>query len=361
MSASTTAAEITALQQCLASVGDSDPDLRVRLLVSLVYETEISDAFAASAAADEALTLARRQPDPFLLCQALNAQYLVTFSRSSAGHLQPVGEELLRVAESAGLFAYQALAHQILHSVAVGLGDLDLAESHIRSGIQAGSSGQLASLLLAASVFGSTSDLMHGDLDKALEGFVRTTRQMQAAGDPNGSIIELFSRCTVAFAAADLAPLIPHIQPFYDASPDLMHDFLIRALLDAGQEQRARRIWRPAPWRRESTWLMMTCVQADNADRMGDLAEATRSYQELLPWSGQLARSLNGSLVIGPVDYFLGVAASAQGRAGDARRHWERAAELSTAVGSKPWLQWARDRLDSPHSPPQGGSFMLGA
>ena len=66
--------------------------------------------------------------------------------------------------------------------------------------------------------------------------------------------------------------------------------------------------------------MFSTALAVKNADRLGDGADAARAYARLLPWSGHLARSRNGALVLGPVDYHLGLAAGLAGRSADALR-----------------------------------------
>ncbi|PVZ14320.1 hypothetical protein [Actinomycetospora cinnamomea] len=111
---------------------------------------------------------------------------------------------------------------------------------------------------------------------------------------------------------------------------------LVHARLDAGLGDRARAAW-PVPQRpREGTWLLDTALQCLAAARLGDGAVLRRTRADLAPWSGRLVHTVNGQLVLAPVDLVLARAALAAGEPREAGAALDRADALA-------------ERLDAPH------------
>ncbi|RZT85035.1 transcriptional regulator [Pseudonocardia sediminis] len=298
-----TAERITGL---LGRIDPGDDALRAGLLVSLAHEVEPWGVTAGRDAADTALALAATVGEPGLLCRALNVAFLQTFQTIDVGYCARIGTETLRVASDAGLLEHQALAHLMLLSDSVGRADTAAARAHLDAAVRAGTTGQLPSLLLAASIYEATAALLGGDLDRAGAEFDAAFARIAAAGDPNADLIRPWLRFTVRHAAGDRADMVTELDELRRGlPPGPVDDMLVSALLDAGEESRARALWPPPEWPRNSTWLVATALRADNAVRLGDTDEARRAHDALVPWSGWLARTLNGFLVLGPVDRYL--------------------------------------------------------
>ena len=72
-------------------------------------------------------------------------------------------------------------------------------------------------------------------------------------------------------------------------------------------------------------------------------------YERMLPWRDQL--SYTGVTMFGPIERYLGLAASCRGRHGDAEEHFLRSAEICERIGAPTWLartrhEWALMLLD---------------
>lgn len=306
----------------LDRIDPSDERLRADLLISRAYESEAWGLAVSRPSADEALEIARRLGDPRLLCRALNVGFLHTHHHADAGFAARTGREMLDVAVRAGLLDHQALAHLILVTDAVGRADPDGAAGHLRAAVAAGTTGQLPGLLLAASLFDVTFELLRGGIDGARTGFAAAMDRLDAAGEPNSEIVRLWAEFTVEHAAGDTSVLLPRLLELHGRYPaGVVDDQLATALLDAGETDRARALWPTPGWPRNSSWLSVTALRADLAVRFGDRDEARRCHAALLPWTGQLVRSLNGVLVHGPVDGYLARTAEAFGDADAARHH----------------------------------------
>jgi DNA-binding SARP family transcriptional activator len=328
----TTAERITA---ALARV--DDPALRADLLVTRSQETEPWLLGTSLPSSTAALALARELDDPRLLCRALNSRFAHTFTSDDVDELAAVADEMLAAADRAGRVDFEALAHMLHASHAIGLADQQAVDRHLRAAIRAATTGQLATLLLAARVYGVTELLLAGDLAGARRRVAEVVSLIVDAGDPNGDIIRVWSLGVVEFGAGSVAALVDDVRAVAERHPGGVDDLLTVALLDAGLVDEARVRWERPPWPRDATWLVATSLRAHCAARLGDLAEARRTHAALLPWSGRLARTLNGLLVLGPVDLFLAETAAALGDAAAAARHTERALELGSRFAVDPW------------------------
>lgn len=297
-------AVVAEIEDLLVRLGPGDDALRVELLCALVLECDPGGTERIGPAAEEALRLAERVDDPELVCRALNAGYLGTFAHG-VDHLPAVAHRLVAVARGAGLLAYEAAGHLMLQSVAVGAGDLAAARAHAADALAVSTQGQLGELLLVDAVLGATGAVLDGRVDEARATFEEVCRAITASGDPNGEQIELWARFSVEWVAGSTAVLLDRVQAMARRLPVEVNDLLACALLDAGQVESAREVWHPVEWPRDGTWQFRSAVRASVAVRLGDLAVCRRLRAELGPWSGQLVRTLNGALVLGPVDDVL--------------------------------------------------------
>ena len=120
-------------------------------------------------------------------------------------------------------------------------------------------------------------------------------------------------------------------------------DLLVVTMLDAGDVDEARELWSPSPMQHDATWLFDIAVRAHIVATLDDQDNAQRVYDEMLPWAGQLARTLNGALSMGPVDHYLGLLATTLGDDDLAARHFDRALRLTGAGRATTWdRSWVR-------------------
>ncbi|WP_232680376.1 BTAD domain-containing putative transcriptional regulator [Nocardioides sp. R-C-SC26] len=327
-------------------IGHDDPAVRIGLLAAAAIEADPQSPATVHAAASEAVELADALGDPVLLCRALNALCLGSFHDAEPHVLAPIAERMLGVAEGAGLHGFVAVARMMLQSVAIGAGDLGEAAEHIQEAMAAGTSGQLPELLLLASIFESTTHLLTGGLDHARRGFAEVTRAIEAAGDANARFIGLWTRFAVEYAAGDTSTLQDAAREMTEELTWHSRDLWVLTLLDAGEVARAREVWHerpPQPMPRDATWLFDAAVRAHVVHALGDVETARVVRDDLLPWSGQLARTLNGALVMGPVDHFLGLLELTLGDQNAAALRFEAARALTGPGGATTWSRsWVR-------------------
>lgn len=334
---------LTHMWHLLDEIGRADLAVRADLLVALATEADPWDMDAQVAAATEAVLVAEETGDPELICRALNVVHFGALKSRDVGALEDVAERLQEVATAHGLHGYQALAEMMLQSAAVGRADLGTAADHVAAAIHAGTSGQLPELLQVGVIFEGTVHLLQGDLDAARTTFGEVCRQIRAAGDPNADSIELWVRTAVEFAAGDVSPLRADAERIGTLIPQEANDILVCALADASDLDAARTRWGVHPLEHGPTWLFNAALRAHLVSALGDPGIGTQLYDELLPWSGQLARTLNGALALGPVDHFLGLLAEVRGDREVAARHFAAAQQLTGPAMAPVWNRsWIR-------------------
>lgn len=336
-------ASVEELRQLLAELGDQDRALRLELLNALVIEADPWNIDAVVEAADEALAIADELGDPELECRALNAAYFGVLASDDPGALERTGARMLAAAERGGLHGYVAVAHMCLHSAALAEADIGTAAGHIELAVRAGTSGQLRELLLLSSIFEATTLLVQSRLEDARRAFEDVCATITSGGDPNGFFIWLWAVFAVDFAAGDTSALHGPAVRMTELMPWHSNDLVVVTLLDAGEVDDARELWTPSPLQRDATWLFDIAVRAHVVAELGDVEQARVVYDQLLPWAGQLARSLNGALAVGPVDHFLGRLATTLGDAAAASRHFDDALRLTGPGQATTWDRtWVR-------------------
>ncbi|MFC5062818.1 ATP-binding protein, partial [Actinomycetospora atypica] len=328
-------AAVARVQELLAVVGTTDRRLRAELLLALAHEAEPWLVDVGRPAGEEALALARELDDPRLVCRALNVAHFHTFGVLDPDHQRRVGEEMLAVATRADLGDHRALAHLILSAAAVGRGDLDAARHHLDGATATAGAGQLPVLALSVAVFAATLDLVHGRVDAARDAFDELTARITASGDPNGALIRAWVLATVAAAAGDGSAAVEVESVVAAGGASGVAVLRVLSHLDAGRVDEARALWPLPVYPRESTWLLETALQCLAACRLGDTAVVRRTADDLRPWAGQLVRTVNGQLVLGPVDLVLARAAVALGE--DPRPHAESAVALARRLDAPHW------------------------
>ncbi|HET6997364.1 MAG TPA: AAA family ATPase [Solirubrobacterales bacterium] len=82
------------------------------------------------------------------------------------------------------------------------------------------------------------------------------------------------------------------------------------------------------------------CFLAEVAARVDEPNAAAILYERLLPWRDQL--NYTGITMFGPVERYLGLAATCLGRYGEAELHFRRSAETCERIGAPTWLARSR-------------------
>jgi DNA-binding SARP family transcriptional activator len=312
------------------------PQVRARLLLTLFTELEGAEHDSALAAGEEALRLARavHAQDPAgnqrLLCAALNVRAFACLGPDLADERESVHAELLSVAEAYDAIDYQAVAHWFAFLDASGRSDLAGAAAHVDQAVARAGTGQLGFLLGVLDAFGAQLAVLAGRVDEGERGYMAVSAKLAEYGVANGAHIGIVGRVSANLVRGSLAPMADDLVAVHRHVSKIIADGAAIALLQAGRTEEAEQIWAERiPIERSFYFVAMATLRAHAAVAVGDLAVATDTAAELLPYSGRFAGLDNGTLLTGPVDAALAAVAEATGDAAGAARYRRAATELT--------------------------------
>jgi eukaryotic-like serine/threonine-protein kinase len=148
---------------------------------------------------------------------------------------------------------------------------------------------------------------------------------------------------------ARLAEAVPALEQFVERMPLIAawRTALANAYAEAGRHVEARQQLELvaagdfADIPRDVLWTSAMHALAETVALLRDRAYAERVYELLLPYGDRCVVLVVGAY-LGPVARLLGRLAAVAGWPADAARHFEHAMEISTRVGSEPWLATTR-------------------
>jgi DNA-binding SARP family transcriptional activator len=339
------------LEEGLAALGDEDLDLRARLLARLAggpLRDEISrgrrDALSA-----EAVAIARRLARPATLAYALAGRGAAIVAPDSVEERFAIGTELcdlaaeigeteqavdghyhlliahLELAQSAEAIVeleavsriadalrqpaqrWQALASRAM--IALGFGELEHARSLIPEALAVGERTQPTAAVPAFRFHRFMLDDFEGRIERS-EGPLAESVDAYPARP--------VLRCALAYVHARLGRTT--------AAQATVADL-------------ARRDFSTLPF--DFEWLYATTLLAETCALVGDVDSGATLYRLLLPYEGLgVVDAPEG--MRGAVARYLGILAT-HVRPENAERHFERALELNTKAGTRPWLALTKE------------------
>ncbi|MFI6816963.1 BTAD domain-containing putative transcriptional regulator [Nonomuraea sp. NPDC050328] len=325
----------------------ADAETRCRLLAALVFAVEGHDEERTGEASLEAVRLARELDRPDLLCLALNARYFAVLHPAGRDELAAIGAELLELGERHRLVGYLMQGHHTLMLVALGRNDLAAAAYHAGQGVAMASSGQLGMALVVLGFFTAARHLVAGEFDEAERLYTELAETLGDGGGINAAAMGVTCRAVVRLTRGDLHRSREELAAFTALLPPEtgLNEIYALVLLRDGEPERARQVWRPdVVFALDYYWLVMTGLRAVTAMTFGDREVAERCYEELLPWSGEMAGLHSGSVTLGPVAFLLGELAESLGR--DGRAHFEQALAVARTLGSAYWSDQALSKIN---------------
>lgn len=316
--------------------------VRIRLLLTLFTELEGVEHDSALAAGDEALRLARvaHAQDPAgsqrLLCAALNTYAFACLGPDLAHERESTVAELLSVAEAYEAIDYQAVAHWLAFLDASGRSDLAGAAAHADQAVARAGTGQLGFLLGVLDAFGAQLAVLAGRADEGERAYVAVSAKLAEYGVANGAHIGIVGRVSANLVRGSLAPMADDLVAVHRFVSRIIADGATLALHQAGRIDEAQQIWaQRIPIERSFYFVAMATLRAHAAVAVGDLAVATATAAELLPYSGRYAGLDNGTLLTGPVDAALAAVAQATGDAAGAARYRQAAERLTRRLAAE--------------------------
>ncbi|MBE3012128.1 AAA family ATPase [Microbispora sp. NEAU-D428] len=330
------------LQTALDNLPDDDSPERARLLGGLAQELyDGSGNPRCDTLSRQAVDMARRLHDPYLLMRMLNARHLALPQPLHLAELTRIADELHELAVTVQAPAFELLAqmlHTHNHLEAFDLAAADQAATRCQALLQ-----RLPQPWprFQHTLWQANRLALEGRFHDAEKLRDEAERQAERVGvwhaRPAVAMSRLAMRCQQG-AMADAGPLVDAISGVH---PTMDHDARVLHLLAQGREGEARALARagwpspPLDW----SWLSTTCLQAAAQAAVGDRTACDRSYATLLPYSGRIS-TISAVMCMGPVDWYLTLLATAMGDHDSAARHLAVIARLAERNG----LTWWRDR-----------------
>ncbi|MEU7984843.1 BTAD domain-containing putative transcriptional regulator [Streptosporangium canum] len=341
-------------EAALRALPETDGHERALLLGGLAQELHGTDDSRGYAFSAEAVAMARRLGDPYLLMRMLNARHLSLPQPLHIPELLELTEELYELALRTRMPGFELLAQMMFAHHRLELFDLAAADAAAtRCDVM------LERLSLPWPRFQHTiwrinRLVLSGRFDDAENLYGEAERQATRIGYWYAGGVVAIGRLTLRYNQGTIAEAGPLIDAITGVHPSADHDARVLQLCAQGRVREARALaangW-PAPppdW----SWLSMTCLQGAAQAAIGDLPACQVTYSALLPYSGRIS-VVSAVVCMGPVDWYLALLASALGDNAAASRHLETLTRLAGQNG----LMWWRDRARSascevfPHVP----------
>ncbi|MGI5415893.1 BTAD domain-containing putative transcriptional regulator [Actinomadura luteofluorescens] len=342
---------VEATGEALASLPETEPESRVRLLTTLAIESEGEQHDRGAEAAAAALRLARSLGAPELIALALNGAYINAY-RSAEGLTERArfASELLDLATEHDLGTYRVLAHLQLQQTGVAALDLPAAHRHRAEGRRLAEQYGLPLLARIADWYTALVRAFAARPDEAERAFAEV----------GGSI----GRTRIWFSERGMALLGPFCLRLVQGRAEeameeaaWLHeqwrhvaataDIYALTLAAAGRTAEARRVVAGAgPVRLDYFFDLTMAVRGLRAVALDDRPLAEEAYAALLPYEGHFSGGATAVATVGPVAQVLGDLARYLERPAEvAASHYRRAAEVAGRLEAPFWAEKATASL----------------
>jgi hypothetical protein len=338
-------------EDALGRIGDSDPQLRVRLqarlAAELVYDPLQKQRREQLTAA--AVEQARRLRDPATLAAALNARHIAVWVANPAERLE-LASELVTAAEQGGDRELEMTGHAWRFADLFELGDTGAAERELEAcerGAQALRQPyhRWTAIRLRAALTIFRGDFAQGErlANDALQIGIR-------AQTPSAPIHHVAQLCLLRLHQGRWAEVIEPVRALAAAYPHFPGLRAVLAVLwaETGQDAEARRTLAPlatngfANVPQSSNWAVCLATAATAVTRLAERDWAQALYELLRPHAQLNVAAAGGSSHQGSVAMYLGMLAATTERHDMAAQHFEDALEANARMGTKPWEAWTQ-------------------
>jgi class 3 adenylate cyclase len=339
------------LDAALDAIGERDQHARAKLLATLASElTFAGDWERRKALSDESVAIASRLGDPVTLGEVLSARFITTWTPETLEQRVADTTRELALAEEIGdpLARFRALHWRA--AAAVEAADMDLAASLVERECEVARRLNQPTASWLAAYDRATQALIHGLLDEAERSAEDAARIAFEGGEPEAAAFYAGQLLNIRFEQGRLGELEPLIAEQVRANPGIpaFRGALALARCEADMLDQAQEVLSVdaatgfAELTYDSNWLAGTVIYAEATAQIGDRDAAAKLHELLAPYRGQIA--FNSATTWGAVERHLGNLERILGRAADAQRSLQRAAEVHERIGAPIWL--ARTRVD---------------
>jgi DNA-binding SARP family transcriptional activator len=332
------------VEQTLARLPPGDQPLRCRLLVTLAFELADDDSEHAYQASAEAVEMARRLDDPFLVTMALGARWVqnLSFWHDGLDERLRIGAELLALPGKP--VTAEALAHVMLMAASCGGADFATADQHADQAARIADRYDLPTVAAAVSIYRATRAALDGDSAAAAELYQQAAAQLGRLGQ-HGAGLAILGRSSLLIMQDRMAEITSELNGD-PRMPALFPELHALALAAAGRAADARAVATPLrPIRRDRRWLFLTGIRGLLAIALDDRDRAESAYQALLPFAARPAGADTMLITLWPVAQILGDLARYLAIPG-AQAHYKHALAIAEQAHVEPWREAAIRRLD---------------
>lgn len=337
---------VSLLERALASLGEEESELRVRVMARLAgaLRDQLSRE-PRTTISEDALAMARRLGDPSTLAYALDARYAVLLWPENPEERIEIADELERVAESSDDVEKVIQARCYRSMALLELGDVPAVNIELGAAqLLANELGQRPQIWLVTAMR-ATVALFRGRfaegrrlMDEALssgEGAQRSDALLSHR-------IHSFTLRRFVGGLEDLEETVRRSVEEYPRRP-MFRCMLAALYVDVGRDPDARAIldqlsendFAALPLSNE--WLFSMSTLAEVTVALGDGARASALYELLLPYAGRNGATAD-YISTGSVARYLGILTTAVGRWEEAERWIDVGLEAHRRMGALPFI-----------------------
>jgi tetratricopeptide (TPR) repeat protein len=341
----------TLLEDALAALGETDSELRVRVLARLAggprwdrFERDPRDRLSG-----EAVEMARRLGDPSALAWALDGRYAAVWWPENLDERVTLATELVRVSREAGDKERELQGHHYLCLCLLERGDMGGVREELEAKARLAEELRQPAQLWYLEAVRATLATLQGAFPQAEQLVERTFILGQRAERAMAVIYRAIGLYMLRREQGRLHEVEDAIRRGIRDFPTY---FVLRCALaqlctEIEREAEAREIFEALSrgdfgrLARNDEWLFSMCLLAEVAEHIGDSGRAATLYELLLPFERRTAVAAPEGCT-GSIARNLGILAMAMGRWDAAERHFDDAVRMNEGMGARPWAAHTR-------------------
>src|SRR5215217_6460638 len=358
------------LEEALALLGDTDDDLRIRLLTRLAAGP-LRDTLPPApreAMSDEALRMARRLGDRAALAYALEGRHCANMGPQTVDRRRAIADELIAVAEQVEDTERAYAGHEYRFHALLEAGDAATARQAFEAMTRIAGELRQPAQLWFAGVNRAKLALFEGrfdDADALIRAAFELGQQDWTANPRMAFDLQTYQLNRERGLLSEMVDVVERAVAEHPTYPVLSY-VLLDVDTELGREDQARAAFdrlaaEGFPLYLEMQWLFGMSLLPEVCRYLDDPEGADAVYARLRPF-GHLNATLPPELCRGPVSRGLGILAATMARWSEAVEHFEVALRMNAELGARPWLAHTQYELrpgppapSGARRPPAGG------
>jgi eukaryotic-like serine/threonine-protein kinase len=341
------------LERALATLGDEDSTLRVKLLGRLAagpLRDSSVDPLRRRRLGAQALEIARRIGEPSTLAYGLHGHLTSELSPDSVPETLELAKELIGVALQAGETELAVEGYEVHLEASIELGDLSTARADLDAMTRLADELHQPAQRWLAGVCRTALALLEGRFDEAEQLIAETRSVGERAQRWSAAVtygLQLYLLRRDQGRLGEVEQLVRRSATDYPTYPiwrcvlaNMLAELGSTASAHAELEALAAHGFSAIPFDEE--WEVSLCFLAEAAAHLRDRDHGATLYELLLPYAERVAMSYP-EISLGSVSRFLGILASTTGQYDEAARHFEDAVAMNEQIGARPWLVHSQD------------------